>query len=83
MKQKTAMKQLIEQILDEMKLDHIPKEWVSCMKGVIMAIEHTYLEKEKQQIADAYDHHMLVKHLDARDYYHGKQYYYETYVHTS
>ena len=48
------MKQLIEQILDEMKLDHIPKEWVSCMKGVIMAIEHTYVEKEKEQLIDAH-----------------------------
>jgi hypothetical protein len=54
MSNQTAMQQLLNQIREESRMDHIPKEWAMCLKSLQIVIQHTYLEIEEEQIKDAW-----------------------------
>ena len=58
MSNQTAMQQLLNQIREESRMDHIPKEWAMCLKSVQMVIQHTYLEIEERQIEEAWTNGM-------------------------
>jgi len=79
----TAMQQLLAQLKDERANLPMSKEWDRCYQAIEMAIQHTYLPMEKEQIIDA----MCVAFKDGLSmgageitkYEDWEQYYNETY----
>lgn len=66
----------VDFIIHELKIGDLDN---SKQLSVVFEIIKKAKQMEIQQIADAYDYHQLIEHLDAKSYYHGKQYYNETY----
>ena len=64
----TAMQQLLAQLKDERANLPMSKEWDRCYQAIEMAIQHTYLPMEKEQIIDTF-YDAPLSNLDAEQYY--------------
>lgn len=75
MKQKTAMMRLYDQLIREKMRLNLSDEWKYCYESMEELIQY-YLEKEKEQIMEAYDKGMYSSLQHSRT---PRQYYNSTY----
>lgn len=77
---KTAMQELLAQMKDERANLPMKIEWDRCYQAIEMMIQHTYLQKEKEQIAYAQSY--AISNADMtnnKGYFDCEQYYKETF----
>ena len=82
MKQQIAMQQLLNQLREEREKLPLLKEWDRCYQAIEMVIEHTYIQIEKEQIAQAWEdgnYNYFHSKNNGVDFEHGLEYYREKY----
>lgn len=74
------MQELLAQMKDERANLPMKIEWDRCYQAIEMMIQHTYLQKEKEQIADAQSY--AISNADMtnnKGYFDCEKYYLETF----
>lgn len=74
------MQELLAQMKDERANLPMKIEWDRCYQAIEMMIQHTYLQKEKEQIADAQSYAISNANMtNNKGYFDCEKYYLETF----